>query len=132
MALITWTKEQYGTNVTVCDDEHKTLFDKLNKLYDLATGGASRTAVGEQLDDLISYVAGHFATEERLMHAKNYSGYAAHKAGHDKLVETCFDLQTKFYKGEAEVTAETGAFVKSWLDSHIPQFDMPYEPSLNG
>ena len=38
MSLITWTKEQYGTNVAVCDDEHKTLFGKLNKLYDLATG----------------------------------------------------------------------------------------------
>jgi hemerythrin len=131
MALITWTKEQYGTNVNVCDDEHKTLFDKLNKLYDLATSGAARAAVGAQLDDLISYVAEHFATEERLMQSKNYSGYAAHKAEHDKLVATCVDLQAKFHKGEAEVTAETGAFVKGWLDSHIPKFDMPYEPSLN-
>lgn len=132
MTLITWTKEQYGTNVAVCDDEHKILFAKLNKLYDLATGNAGRSAVGAQLDDLISYVAEHFATEERLMQAKNYSGYAAHKAEHDKLVATCVDLQTKFHKGEADVTAETGAFVKGWLDSHIPQFDMPYEPSLNG
>ncbi len=131
MALITWTKEQYGTDVAVCDDEHKILFGKLNKLYDLATGGADRSAVGNQLDDLISYVAEHFATEERLMQEKKYSGYAAHKAEHDKLVGTCVDLQQKFHKGEAEVTAETGAFVKGWLDSHIPKFDMPYEPTLN-
>jgi hemerythrin len=46
LALITWTKKQYGTNVAVCDDEHKTLFTKLNKLYDLATGNAGRAAVG--------------------------------------------------------------------------------------
>lgn len=131
MSLITWTKEQYGTNVVVCDEEHKTLFGKLNKLYDLATGGAPRSDIGAQLDDLISYVAEHFATEERLMQSKNYSGYDAHKAEHDKLVSTCVDLQQKFHKGEAEVTAETGAFVKGWLDSHIPKFDMAYEPSLN-
>ena len=132
MALITWTKEQYGTNVQVCDDEHKTLFGKLNKLYDLATGGADRSAIGAQLDDLISYVAEHFATEERLMKEKNYGGYAAHKAEHDNLVATCLDLQKKFHNGEADVTAETGAFIKGWLDKHIPNFDMPYEPSLNG
>lgn len=132
MALITWTKEQYGTNVSVCDDEHKILFGKLNKLYDLATEGVSRDVVGAQLDDLIGYVAEHFATEERLMQEKNYGGFAAHKAEHDKLVSVCVDLQSKYRKGEAEVTAETGAFVKSWLDSHIPAFDMPYEPALNG
>lgn len=131
MALITWTKEQYGTNVSVCDDEHKVLFDKLNKLYDLAAGGADRSAVGAQLDDLIGYVVGHFATEERLMQEKNYDGYARHKVEHDNLVSTCADLQAKFHKGEADVTAETGAFVKGWLDSHIPTFDMAYESALN-
>lgn len=131
MSLITWTAAQYGTSVNVCDDEHKILFDKLNKLYDLATGGAGRAAVGAQLDDLIGYVVGHFATEERLMQEKNYANYTAHKAEHDKLVATCADLQAKFHKGEADVTAETGAFVKGWLDSHIPTFDMPYGPTLN-
>jgi hemerythrin len=131
MALITWTKEQYGTNVAVCDEEHKTLFGKLNKLYDLATGGADRAAIGGQLDDLIDYVVEHFGTEERLMQEKNFSGYATHKAEHDNLVATCADLQAKFHKGEADVTAETGAFVKDWLDKHIPTFDKKYESSLN-
>jgi len=31
MALITWTAVQYGTDVAFADDEHKILFDKLNK-----------------------------------------------------------------------------------------------------
>ena len=56
MALITWTASQYATNVGFADEEHKILFDKLNKLYDLATTGAERSAVGVQLDDLIAYV----------------------------------------------------------------------------
>ncbi|MGZ8153492.1 MAG: bacteriohemerythrin, partial [Methylovulum sp.] len=46
MSLITWTASQYGTNVSFADAEHQTLFGKLNKLYDLATGGADRAAVG--------------------------------------------------------------------------------------
>ncbi len=131
MALITWTASQYGTNVGFADDEHKILFGKLNKLYDLATGGAARSAIGDQLDDLIAYVVGHFAHEEKEMQAKNFPGFAAHKAEHDALVGICAGLQTKFHAGEAEVTDEVGQMVKGWLDNHIPTFDMPYAPALN-
>lgn len=73
MSLITWTAEQYGTQVDFADEEHRVLFDKLNSLYDLAISGAERTAIGSQLDDLIGYVVEHFAHEEREMVAKNFT-----------------------------------------------------------
>lgn len=130
MALITWTAEQYGTNVGFADDEHKILFDKLNNLYDLATGGAERSAIGAQLDDLIAYVVEHFAHEEREMLAKDYANFDAHKAQHTALIGICADLQTKFHAGEAEVTEEVGQLVKGWLDSHIPTFDFGYSSTL--
>lgn len=131
MALITWTAAQYGTNVGFADEEHQVLFGKLNKLYDLATGGAARSAIGEQLDDLIAYVVDHFAHEEREMQAKNYANYAAHKAEHDALVGICAGLQAKFHAGEAEVTDEVGQMVKGWLDNHIPNFDKGYSVVLS-
>jgi hemerythrin len=131
MALITWTAGQYGTNVPFADEEHQILFGKLNKLYDLATGGAARSEIGAQLDDLISYVVGHFAHEEKEMQAKNFAAYPQHKAEHDALVGICAGLQTKFHAGEADVTDEVGQMVKGWLDSHIPTFDMAYASALN-
>ncbi len=131
MALMTWTAAQYGTNVGFADDEHKILFDKLNTLYDLATGGAARSAVGEQLDDLIAYVVNHFAHEETEMQAKSFAGYEVHKAEHVALVGICADLQKKFHAGEAEVTEAVGQLVKGWLDNHIPKFDMAYADALN-
>lgn len=131
MALITWTATQYGTNVGFADDEHKVLFGKLNSLYDLATSGAARTAIGTQLDDLISYVVGHFAHEETEMKAKSFPAFDAHKAEHVSLIGICADLQKKFHAGEAEVTHEVGQLVKSWLDNHIPKFDMAYAGTLN-
>jgi hemerythrin len=129
MALITWTEAAYGTNVPVCDNEHKTLFDLLNSLHELAAGD-DRGAVGNKLDELINFVVKHFATEERLMQQKGYAGFAAHKAEHDNLVGTCAGLQKQFHAGEAEITQETTAFVKAWLDKHIPGFDKPYGPAL--
>lgn len=130
MALITWTAAQYGTNVGFADQEHQTLFDLLNKLYDEATGGAARATIGASLDALIAYVVDHFAHEEKEMQAKGFAGFDRHKAEHDKLVGICAGLQTKFHAGEAEVTDEVGQMVKSWLDSHIPTFDMAYSDAL--
>jgi hemerythrin len=130
MALITWTAEQYGTGVGFADQEHQTLFGLLNKLYDEATGGAARTAVGASLDALIAYVVDHFAHEEKEMIAKGYGGYDRHKAEHVALIGICADLQTKFHAGQAEVTEDVGQLVKSWLDSHIPTFDKAYSDAL--
>lgn len=131
MALITWTADQFGTNVGFADDEHKILFDKLNTLYDLATGGAERSSIGAQLDDLIAYVVGHFAHEEKEMEAAGFAGLAAHKAEHEALVGTCADLQKKFHAGEADVNEDVGQMVKSWLESHIPTFDKGYSAVLS-
>ena len=131
MALITWTAGQYGTNVGFADQEHQILFDKLNKLYDLATSGAARSAIGAQLDDLIAYVVDHFAHEEKEMMAKNYAGYVRHKEEHEALLGICGGLQKKFHAGEAEIDESVGQLVKGWLDSHIPTFDMAYADALN-
>lgn len=131
MSLITWTASQYGTNVGFADEEHQILFGKLNKLYDLATGGAARSEVGAQLDDLIAYVVDHFAHEEKEMQAKGFGEYEKHKVEHDALVGVCAGLQTKFHAGEAEVTEEVGQMVKGWLDNHIPKFDKAYSSALN-
>lgn len=131
MALITWTAGQFGTNVGFADQEHQILFDKLNKLYDLAAGGAERSAIGAQLDDLISYVVDHFAHEEREMLAKSYAGYARHKEEHEALIGICGGLQAKFHAGEAEVDEGVGQLLKGWLDNHIPNFDMAYADALN-
>ncbi len=130
MALITWTKDQFGTGVGVADDQHQTLFGMLNDLHELAAGG-NRSAVGAKLDQLINFVVEHFATEEKLMQQHGYPSYVAHKSEHDKLVSTCADLQKKFHAGQAEITQETTAFVKDWLCNHIPKVDMSYGPFLN-
>lgn len=131
MALITWTKEQFGTNVSIADEQHQTLFGMLNDLHDAAPSG-DRAAIGQKLDVLLNFVVEHFAEEERLMTQTGYPDYDAHKAEHTKLLETCGGVAAKFKAGELEITQETTAFVKDWLVNHIPNVDMHYGPHLNG
>ena len=130
MALITWTAAQYGTDVGFADEEHKTLFGLLNKLYDEAISGAPRATIGASLDALIAYVVDHFAHEEKEMLAKGYGGYDRHKEEHVAMIGICADLQKKFHAGQAEVTEDVGQLVKGWLDNHIPKFDKAYSSAL--
>jgi hemerythrin len=130
MALITWSKEGFGTNVGMHDEEHRSIFGKLNTLHD-TLGNGDRKAVGTHLDDLIDIVAKHFASEEVNLSKHNYHAFEAHKREHDKLVSTCLELQSKFRAGQAEVTPETTAFLRDWLIGHIPVIDRSYGPFLN-
>lgn len=130
MPIITWTQAQYGTTVAKHDEEHKKLFAMLNDLHDSV--GQDRASIGRKLDALIAYVVEHFKSEENNMQSHNYPDFVAHKAEHDKLVATCADLQKKFHAGQAEINADTTAFVKGWLDTHIPNVDLRYGPCLNG
>ena len=131
MSLMTWTKEQFATNVAQHDVEHQTIFAMVNQLHEYAAAG-DRGAIGKQLDALIAYVAQHFGAEESNMIKCNYPDYPQHKQEHDKLVQTCLDLQEKFHAGQADITQDTTVFVKDWLVNHIPHIDRRYGPVFNG
>jgi hemerythrin len=130
MSLMKWTQESYGTNVDICDKQHQELFDRVNALNDAVSGG-KRAEIGDRLDSLIDYVVEHFKTEERLMEEKGYDGLDKHRQEHENLVSTCADLQGKFHANEAEIEEGTLAFIKNWLDHHIPVIDRSYGPTLN-
>jgi len=131
MTLITWTKEQHGTDVSFADEQHKVLFDLLNKLHDVIPVG-DKDSVTTNLDNLLNYVAEHFEEEEKQMQDKGYTGFDEHKAQHDKFLADCSSLKNKYLAGEQEITSESTIFMKDWLDKHIPNIDRLYAPVLNG
>ena len=130
MSLMKWTQEDYGTNVSIADEQHQELFDRVNALND-AVSANNRSEIGSRLDALIDYVVEHFKTEERLMEQRGYAGLDQHRREHDNLVSTCADLQVKFHANEVEIEEGTMAFIKNWLDHHIPVIDRSYGPALS-
>jgi hemerythrin len=130
MSLITWTHEQFATNVITHDNEHKHLFTLLNDLH-RHVGNNERSAIGASLDRLIDYVVEHFSSEEESMAAVGYAALDQHKLEHAKLVQTCADLQTQFHAGVAEISEQTTAFLRDWLIEHIPKVDFKYAPALS-
>lgn len=131
MSLMTWTIEQYGTNVSFADNEHQEVFKNLNILYDIRTEGAGNPEIAEQLKVLLGIIAAHFAHEESEMRTKNFVGYEEHKFEHVDLLDTCTVMQIKIEAGELELTERICQLIKSWFDSHIPVFDRAYAQVLN-
>lgn len=129
MSLITWTQDQFGTNVVTHDNEHKHLFNLLNNLHHNVTNG-ERSAIGASLDGLIAYVVEHFSSEEKNMAAAGYEALEQHKREHEKLVQICADLQKQFHAGVAEISEQTTTFLRDWLIDHIPKVDFKYAPVL--
>jgi len=130
MTLMKWTQEDYGTSVEICDEQHQELFNRVNAL-NAAVSGGERSVIGNCLDNLIDYVVKHFQDEEKLMEEKGYADLASHRVVHADLVNTCADLQGKFHANEAEIGADTMAFIKDWLNNHIPIIDRKYGPALS-
>ena len=132
MALITWLAT-YSVNLPPIDEQHKRLFDLLNRLHDeVAVKKSGTEAIGTALDELIQYTKNHFELEERFLASMQYPEIAQHKAKHDALTKRVMDLQQGFSAGKTTVAAELMNFMRFWLTNHILRTDKRYAAFLRG
>lgn len=130
MPLMTW-QESYSVHVPEFDAQHKHLIDLLNRLYEAMTKGHASDVLSKILHELVTYTKTHFQAEERLMQSKHYSGYAAHKAEHEKFTAQVTQFQREFSEGKASLSTHLLNFLKDWLTNHIVHTDKQYSVSLN-
>ncbi|HKW97162.1 MAG TPA: bacteriohemerythrin [Bryobacteraceae bacterium] len=122
MALFDWS-ENYGVHRPEIDGQHKRRFALAHKLHVAAVTGQGQEVLSKLLADFIAYTEGHFASEERLMLAKGYPAFVAHKIQHETIVDDLVDLQRKFELGRANLTLEVLQHLKTWLTEHIAGAD---------
>lgn len=71
------------TGYPLIDNQHKQLFEAVNRLMDACSKGKGRDQIQETVNFLGDYVMKHFGDEERLQTRSNYPGYTSHKQFHD-------------------------------------------------
>lgn len=71
------------TGYQLIDNQHKQLFEAVNRLMDACSKGKGRDQIQETVNFLGDYVTKHFGDEERLQTRSNYPGYTSHKQFHD-------------------------------------------------
>jgi hemerythrin len=124
---IEWTKD-LETGVALIEEQHKELFDRVNKLLAASSQGRGKEEVGSLLGFLEEYVVTHFADEEKLQQESGYPEFAAHKRLHDGFKNELAKLKEEFEAAGPTLrfVVLTNKIVVDWLMKHIAQVDKTF------
>ena len=119
-----WTPN-LSVRVDLIDEQHKTWFDKAEKLFEAGKNNQAKEYVGELLDFLDDYTRKHFADEEKYMLSINYPGYDEQKRAHTGFIEQLTKLRNNYKDsgGNLTVIINANQMVINWLTKHISNLD---------
>lgn len=129
MGELTWSNE-FSVGVEEIDDQHKMLFQLVNRLVQAAVKREDQQLTVETLKSLVDYTKTHFALEERLLEASGYPGLPGHREDHRRFIDQVNGIAQKFHVEDRSVTFELINFLKHWLQNHIRHSDMEYAAHL--
>ncbi len=117
--------ESLSVGVAEIDDQHKRIFENFNAFSKACSNGNGAEKLNELFWFLGSYVATHFASEERLMQMIGFADYPKHHELHTTFISYVDALMARFSKeGPSEdLIATVNALMKDWLVEHISVMD---------
>jgi hemerythrin-like metal-binding protein len=121
-----WTNE-YSVNIQQIDNQHKGLFEIINKLYNAFSQKKANEQLNGIIDELIQYAVNHFATEEKYFKEFGYENTADHMQKHKEFFEKMKEFQANKDKKQLLVTYQLMSFLRNWLIDHILHEDVDYK-----
>ncbi|NLL38174.1 MAG: hemerythrin family protein [Clostridiales bacterium] len=123
MAII-WTPN-LSVGVESIDAQHKSLFEKVNDLFEAGKNKRAKETIGEMLDFLDDYTKQHFRDEEAYMAKINYPGLEQQKTAHKKFVEELSKLKQEYQQsgGNIALIINANQMILNWLTHHISNMD---------
>lgn len=124
---IQW-RESYAIGIKEIDDEHKQLFDAIDKLFSACSQGKGKEEVGNTLKFLEDYTKIHFTDEQEIHIKYNYPERISHRAVHDNFLKTFEGLKKQFDQEGASVLfiSTVNKTVLDWLIKHIGSLDKAF------
>ena len=121
-----WIKweERFKTGYKRIDNQHKELVNIINDLYETGVKGdiedeEVKKSFKEIIKRTIDYATYHFAYEEKIMSAINYSAAKDHISKHRSFSLKIVDEVDRYEKGDDLVIKDFITFLKDWLLNHI-------------
>ena len=127
--LLVWN-DSLAVHIRQIDEQHRQLVTLVNRLYRASRTGSSRQEAAAILDELVSYTANHFKTEEDLFARHGYPEQDSHCQAHRRLVDKVLEFQNAYRQGAAELELSLLQFLKDWLLTHIMKTDKQYSAYL--
>lgn len=131
MGVFIWD-ESYNTGVAIIDQQHRQLFETLNRLHEKRQNPKSdRGDFLTTLDSLKQYAHFHFDEEERLMAEAGYPELDAHREEHQAFREKMTEFQQLSHTAELkDLFSESLSYLFDYLVKHVQQEDRRYVPYL--
>lgn len=119
--------DEYKTDIDFVDDEHKKLFEIIERTYDVI----NNPFLADKYDSIVSIIAElkdytelHFKDEENYMEKIGYEGLAAQKLAHESFVERLAEIDMEEVDdSQHEYLCELIDFLLGWLKNHILKMD---------
>jgi hemerythrin len=106
-------------HVLEIDQQHRELLAMAHVLQVSIEAAKPRPELQVLLSALIDFAELHFRTEEELMLANSYKGFAAHKGAHADLLEQANMVKREFSTGAIHPCHMLALFVQAWVSQHI-------------
>lgn len=130
---IQW-RESYAIGIKEIDDQHKQLFEAIDKLFSACTLGQGKEEVGNTLKFLEEYTIVHFTDEQKLHIKHNYPERVTHRKIHDNFLKEFGGLKKQFDEEGASVlfVSTVNKTVLDWLIKHIGSMDKAFAAYVKG
>jgi hemerythrin len=122
MTLLEW-RDNFTIGIEEVDHEHHELIDLINDLHAELGGDRSGKRVEGFFGEILSSISAHFALEEKLMRARHYDGFPAHKADHERLLDDLRDLMDEHAGGAVLDEEAFAARLAEWFSAHFRTHD---------
>ena len=131
MTLLRW-RDSLSLNVPAIDNDHKRLFDLLNRVRFLDLAGDGPEAIADALSELLLYTQTHFRREEKLMQLGNYPGLESHRRYHRCFTEKVAEAMANFRASPTRFRVhDIYELLANWLVDHVLGEDMKIRPFVS-
>ena len=127
MEHITWSNS-YSLGIKLIDDQHRKILDFAYNLlnYNIKNEEEEEAYFRDLIAEVVEYIKVHFATEEGIMLAIQFPGYAEHKRTHENLILTVVRSIKDYESGNRLVPVNFSNFLRKWILTHIAVMDLKY------
>lgn len=125
MAVIGW-KSIYETGIVALDNEHRSLIQEINRLYEAVRDKQGEAVLVDILTMLEKYTVDHFQHEEKLMKEYHYPDLVGHQKIHQELIDEIQEFKKKNTSGAENLARELLTFLRVWVLEHILKIDKEY------
>jgi len=125
MTSYEWRSELLLNDAEI-DRQHRELVNRASRLHAAISEGQAQEQIRPMMSELIAFTEKHFTSEEEMMLAHAFHGYAAHRAEHQKLLEQFHLVDKDLSVRRIDSCQALALFFQMWVERHILSSDRQF------